>query len=105
MIGEVRQLLRRTVRLEIARRCHHNPPHVTHRTRDHTGIRQMADAHGKVDPFIHETYRPVRQAQFGADIRILFQIGRHHRADMQPSEHQRRRDNQPARWFTAFGLD
>ena len=90
MACKIRGPLRRAARLQITWRSHHHPPHVADGAGDDAGIRQMPDAHRKVDAFIHQIDHPVRQPQFGADLGILFQISGHHRPDMEPPEHLRR---------------
>src|SRR6476646_3027311 len=56
----------------------------------------MAYPDREIDPVFDQIDHAVRQSQFARDLGITCQIGRHHRADMEAPESDRRRDHQPS---------
>src|SRR6476659_10070346 len=78
--------------------------------RDQAGVGEMAYPDREIDTVFDQIDHAVRQSQFARDLGITCQIGRHHRADMEAAESDRRRDHQPAarprplRLCRAFGF-
>ena len=64
----------------------------------------MADPDREIDAVFHQVDHAVRQAQFAADVGITLQIRRHHRADMEAAEPDRRGDHEPPARLDPFGL-
>ena len=72
--------------------------------RDQRGIGEVADPHREIDAVFHQIDHLIRQPQFAGDFGIAFQIGRHHRADMEAAEADRRGDHQPSARQRALAL-
>ena len=67
-------------------------------------IREVADPHRQIDALFHQIYHAIRQPQIGGDLGIAFEISRHDRTDMKPSEPDRGRNRQPAARAGTFAL-
>lgn len=63
---------------EIIGTCDKYPSNGPDFFRDQTGIRQGADADGKIDPFFHEVGDTIEQEHRHGDARVLVEKGAHH---------------------------
>ncbi len=79
---------------QIAGRRHHDPPPEADASDDQRGIRELADAHCEVDPFLHQIGEAVGEHEVDREVGVALQEARQARQDVQAPHHLGRAEPQ-----------